>query len=286
MWHSLIPVLKAAGEQTGMEVLYDQETFEAGENLERQEADFQASADATVCVLSPNYRASEACQREMDRAIWDQNGIPLIHQDCEVPWEFEELLQVDLRDPSNNDEWTKLLRKLGAEDALGVCAAKWLETGREAVHLFEKQGQSVNLSVGTTGVNWKALLKFVIEPGVANLQRLDLQSGVNATRKGICESILRCAGLSKVLPSEKGPALVEFSREMERVSELKLAMQHFDWVAHQERAIEYGESLFGDWRTHVENGRLRILAISRASVRQLLPPSSHLSNLGFQTVEL
>ncbi|MEM7015435.1 MAG: toll/interleukin-1 receptor domain-containing protein, partial [Verrucomicrobiota bacterium] len=82
VWKSLIPVLKAAGSSLTpgpqFEVLYDRERFEAGEDLESQEEKIQAEADEVICVLSQDYLESTACQREMKRAIRDDNAVPVI----------------------------------------------------------------------------------------------------------------------------------------------------------------------------------------------------------------
>lgn len=300
VWMRLKPCLEAGG----AEVLIDRERFRAGQAVFDQMDATQDRADVQLLVVTKAYLASKACSHEMARAVALDpvfaKGvvIPVRRDDASWPRKLTRPnpLYVDLRDDTGAAAWDLLLK--GCRAALTPGAPDWLRARDEVVRWLTRK-ESVNLVVNGDNVPWRALIEHIQGCSVArtlvpDLKVVDLESGVTASRPGLLSEILTAFGVTASLPDKPRDA-VEFERLLRGLPFSRLALAHFDLVAH--RPEEYGLDLFSTLRhaiapwpsehaAHAAEKRLALLIQSRRPLAALLPADNPLSKLDVKTVEL
>lgn len=300
VWMRLKPCLEAGG----ADVLIDRERFRAGHAVYAQMDATQDRADLHVLVVTKPYLASQACSHEMARALALDpaflNGvvIPIRRDDGSWPSELTRPnpLYVDLRDDGGDAAWDLLLTACHAVLAPGAPA--WLRVCDEVVRWLTRK-ESVNLVVNGDNVPWRALIDHlqgcsVPRTLVPDLKAVDLESGATASRRGLLSEILRALGVTASLP-DKPHDVVEFERLLRGLPFSRLALAHFDLVAH--RLEEYGLDLFSTLRHAISpwpsddvgrprEKKLALVIQSRRPLVTLLPPDNPLSQLDVKTAEL
>lgn len=279
----LVPVLRAGG----AEVLIDYERFGAGRSVLGQMDATQDEADVHVLVFSPDYLASGPCRHEMERAValdpMFEHGIvvPVMRIEADLPAEVSapNPIYVDLKDDSVVAPWELLLRACSAE--LGTAAPAWL-IARDEVRRFLVRGQSVNL-VTDRGVAWRGLIEDLQRGELADLIKVDLESGAAASRRGLVQEILSKLGTSTSVPPEPED-LVALDRFLTARPRTRIALVHFDFAAGRDT---YGVDFFASLRyLAMEARKLTLLVQSRRPFVTLLPEGHPLSEIGLQSVEL
>ncbi len=279
----LVPVLRAGG----AEVLIDYEKFGAGRSLLGQMDATQDEADVHVLVFSPDYLASGPCRHEMERAVAldpkFERGIvvPVMRIEADLPPEIRapNPIYVDLKDDSVAAPWDLLLRACSAE--LGTEAPAWL-SARDEVRRFLERGQSVNL-VTDRGVAWRGLIEDLRRGELADLVKVDLESGAAASRRGLVQEMLAALGTSTSVPSEPED-LVVLDRFLTARIRTRIALVHFDFAASRN---SYGIDFFACLRyLAMEARKLTLLVHSRQPFVTLLPESHPLSEIGIQVIAL
>lgn len=279
----LVPVLRASG----VKVLIDYEKFGAGRSLSGQMDATQDEADVHVLVFSPDYLASGPCHHEMERAVAldpkFEHGIvvPVLRVEADLPAEVRvpNPIFVDLKDDRVAVPWDLLLRACTAE--LGTEAPAWL-TARDEVRRFLERGQSVNL-VTDRGMAWRGLIEDLQRGELADLIKVDLESGAAASRRGLVQEILSKLGTSTSVPPEPED-LVALDRFLTARPRTRIALVHFDFAAGRN---SYGVDFFASLRhLAMEARKLTLLVQSRQPFVTLLPPGHPLSEISLQTVGL
>lgn len=280
VWGRLKPILDAAG----VTVLIDREHFEAGKDLDCQEAAVQERAEASILVLSPDYLRSRPCLAEMDRAIMRDprfargETIPILRVDCDLPREFTKPLYVDLRDDGHPEPWAKLLDACGA--SLGCIAPDWL-TARDAVATALARNQSVNL-VADPGTPWLPLIEAIRREHLPSLVVVNLERGATASRRGLIEAILYKLGSPRSVPAPPDDLVVLDMIISQRGLSL-VALTHFDLVPFRP---DYDINLFSALRCLMDDRKLVLLAHSREQFASLLPANHLLSAIQIEQVRL
>lgn len=288
VWDRLVPVLRAAG----VEFFYDRKDFEAARALDQQMDEWQDRADSTLLILSPEYLASPACQREMARAIAKDpafttrpaSAVPVLKETCTLPASIltSNPLYLDFRDDGHREPWAKLFRF--CEGSLAPSPPAWL-TARDECHGFLSSRQSVNLEVGAN-VAWRALLKHFKDLSFPALGIVDLHRGAVASRQGFVKEILRSIGITVPVP-DKPQDLGVLEANIATKRKTLVALTHFDAVATPGRLNEYDYDLFMTLRDLVTERRLlTLLVVSRAPAVSLFPRDHPFSNLDLKTVIL
>jgi hypothetical protein len=285
VWDRLVPCLRAGG----ADILIDREQFEAARALNRQMDEVQDRARLNLLVLSPDYLDSKPCRREMRRALrrdpnFDQGiAIPVKRVDCGLPPAIKRPnpLYLDLRDDLDADQWDLLLKRCGAE--LGTTAPQWLRA-RDQVRRHLGRGESVNLIVGE-GVRWRPLVEELRrEKTLSDLGLVDLENPETAARPGLVGAIVRASGAQVVAIPDKPSDLVELGRVLTNRRLTRVALMHFDCVAHRP---DYETDLFIALRyLTMESKKLVLLIQSRTPFATLLPRNHPLSSIDLKTIEL
>jgi len=287
----LFPILRAAGCRQD-DVFVDWERFTAGRGVIGQMDAWQDRADLSLLVLSPDYLASDYCRHEMARAIALDPGfahgkvLPVLRVPCDLTAFTSHPnppVWVDLTEDRRPDGWALLLRTLGA-DRLGTSAPHWLEVRDEVVAKVKDQQQSINLVVRGQA-NWRALRDHLQEAWLPGLALVDLNDPATATLDGLVRSILQASGDVTPVPRSKR-AVEALGALKSRPGKVFLALTHFDNVRAREKT--YGQEPFFALCDLLESRKLVLLAESRTSIRDLLPPDHAVSGLGarLQQVEI
>jgi hypothetical protein len=279
---SLIPCLRAGG----VEVLIDEERFEAGRSVEREMDRFQDRADASILVLSPDYLKSTACIHEMKRAVSRDPDfrrgitIPVIVLPCPLPSEpnLSAALYVDLTDRMDAAQWAFLLDATGAR--LGTDAPTWLAT-RDLLRRHLSRNESVNLVVSGSP-KWKEMMLHLTQDYFRDLAAVDLLKGSTVSRQGLVREILSSLGATVDVPREPEDLAV-LDRVLAARNISRLCLFHMDQIAHRQH---YGIDLFSAFRYLIEIRKLVLILQSRTHVVSLLPQDHPLSSISLETVLL
>ena len=298
VWDTLVPVLRAAGEGSGLEVLIDHERFKLGGVVQGQADALQDQADATVAVLSPAYVKSDYCMAELERGVVKN---PDFHTDADhvvVPIRIaggdtvipdilkpaDPAIWCDLRKDGEEQPWQKLLDRFDVGDGLGVSPAKWLKVAREVVQVFGEESKSVNLVVRSLDANWRGMFKWVFQNQVKDFGEIDLNDPRTGNRPGLFRQILsQTDGDSGQLP-EPPDDLVVFGEHLDRMNNRKLAIRHFDNVQMREQRYEI--DVLAALRFATEKRKLHLLAQSTLPASKLTPREHKISEIDFHVVEL
>jgi hypothetical protein len=271
VWERLVPALEAGG----VEVIIDRDRFRAGERVVGQMDHEQDRADATIAVLTPQYRDSLYCMHELERAVARHKVIPVVQEECKIPGILNDphpILHVDLQEPESPYAWG---------DLLDACEAPEWTLKIDRVVRFLERGQSVNL-VCLGAHLWKPFLRRVRQR-ITNLGEVDLEDGQATTRQSLVQLILDQFGYSGSVPARGD--LVEFSRVLTMKKEsCRLALLHFDYAP---RRKDYEHDFFASVRNLVMDSRKLVLLVqSHADFASLLPGNHPMSTMDIKTVEL
>ena len=280
----LVPCLRAAG----VEVVIDRERFVAGRAVSNQMDRAQDDAEATLLALSPDYLASPFCRPEMERALARDPGfragsvVPALLAPCELPEPIRlaNPLYADFTDAHRAEPWDVLLRACDA--SLGTAAPGWLAARDEARRLLGRN-QSVNLVVSSSSVQWRGLIEHLHADCLPDLENIDLQRPVTASRRGLVSEILQACGSPADVPPEPED-LVLLDRVLSARRMSRLALLHFDLAQYRDG---YGIDLFAALRYFLMDSRKLVLLVqSRTPFAALLPRENPLSAIDIKTVEL
>lgn len=281
----LLPCLKAGG----VEVRIDVERFRSGVALERQMDAEQDASDKHLLVLSTEYLASKACQREMKRAIAKDRGfrngivIPVRRAPCALPPSITipNPLWIEMIDDRQPAPWARLLADCGAD--LGTSALTWLQARDEAARQLQN-GDSFNFVVrdGVKTRAWEALLADV-QDIVGGLPRVDLASATAGSRSWLVRDMLEALGLSRAVP-ERPNDLPTLAQAVKADAGRWLGLTRFHHVpAH----ADLDDELFIALRDLVQlKKHLRVAIQSRVPLSALLPPLPIGSEFELPVVEL
>lgn len=284
VWERLVPCLKAGG----AEVLIDRERFELGRAIIGQMDTLQDQADKHLLVLSADYLSSPYCCHEMDRTIALDPGfasgivILVLREACTLPASITgpNPLYADLCDDRQPDPWTQVLLSCDAA-RLGTTAPAWLAARDEAARYLERN-QSVNLVVDN-GVNWRALLKHLVNDYPLGLVQVDLQDPDTTSRRGLLATIAKALGERVALP-DKPRDLSDFKALLMSRSNTRVALTNFDLAPYRRY---YDVDLFAALFYLIMNMRkLTLLVQSHTPFTALLPKDHPLTNTNIMTVEL
>jgi nitroreductase len=288
----LIPVLRAAGGK----VLVDTDHFKAGQTVIGQMDELQGKANRHILVINEDYVASEYCRHEMKQAVksdpdFAKRKVIVIRQDeTPIPAKLapkrglgSEPLYVDLREDEKPEVWTLLLSSCDLS-LKGIGAPSWLYAHDQALRYLQR-GESVNLVVKNQDVCWRSWFDQFTKTRMNKLKIVDLGNPATRSQRGLIGEVLKETGLRNSEIPEPPEDVAVLASAFEEANGLRLALQHFHFVAEREGFYDF--DLFNAFRWLIMDAKkLVLLAHSDVPIANLFPPRHQLSAIDFKTVEL